>query len=204
MIPACVGGRWRSSGAAGSTCRCTWSCWQRPTPRPFDNWAFLWTATLPMKVYRGDKIADSQESQLSVEAISVHFGGLRAVDGVTFAIQRGQIHGLIGPNGAGKTTIFNCVTGFYHPSQGHIRFQGRTITHLRPDQIARLGIARTFQNAQLFRGMSVLENILVAMHSRMRTGLLAEALALPFAYRQEQVVRERAREIMDYLGLSAL
>ena len=134
----------------------------------------------------------------------MHFGGLRAVDGVTFALQTGQIHGLIGPNGAGKTTIFNCITGFFHPTHGSIRFQDRPITHLRPDQIARLGVARTFQNVQLFRGMSALDNILVAMHSHMRTGLLAEALSLPFVHRQESVVHDKALEIMDFLGLAAM
>ena len=133
----------------------------------------------------------------------MHFGGVRAVDGVTFALQTGQIHGLIGPNGAGKTTIFNCITGFYHPTHGSIHFQDRNITHLRPDQIARLGIARTFQNVQLFRGMSALDNILVAMHGAMRTGIIAEALALPFVRRQERLVRDKALEIMDFLGLVA-
>jgi branched-chain amino acid transport system ATP-binding protein len=157
-----------------------------------------------MDTYLHNNIGDSAKSQLSVEEISIHFGGLRAVDGVTFAIQPGQIHGLIGPNGAGKTTIFNCVTGFYHPNHGRIHFQNRLITHLRPDQIARLGIARTFQNVQLFRGMSVLDNILVAMHSHMRTGLLAEALSLPLIHRQERLMREKALEIMDFLGLAAL
>jgi branched-chain amino acid transport system ATP-binding protein len=141
---------------------------------------------------------------LSVDDISMHFGGLRAVDGVTFALQTGQIHGLIGPNGAGKTTIFNCITGFYHPTHGSIRFQGRNITHLRPDQIARLGIARTFQNVQLFRGMSALDNILVAMHSSMRTSIFAEALALPFVRRQERLVCDKALEIMAFLGLVAM
>lgn len=140
-------------------------------------------------------------SALSVDAIAMNFGGLRAVDRVTFAIQEGQIHGLIGPNGAGKTTVFNCITGFYHPS-GAIRFQGRDITQLRPDQIARLGIARTFQNAQLFRGMSARDNILVAMHSQMRTGILAEAFALPFVHRQERLVRDKAQELMEFLGLA--
>jgi branched-chain amino acid transport system ATP-binding protein len=143
-------------------------------------------------------------SHLSLEEISVHFGGLRAVEGVTFAIHSGQIHGLIGPNGAGKTTIFNCITGFYHPTHGRIYFQDRDITGLRPDQIARLGIARTFQNVQLFHGMSVLDNILVAMHSRLRTGLLAEALSLPFVHRQERSMRDKALEIMAFLGLGAL
>ena len=143
-------------------------------------------------------------SNLSVDEISVHFGGLRAVDGVTFALQTGQIHGLIGPNGAGKTTIFNCITGFYHPTHGSIHFHDREITHLRPDQIARLGIARTFQNVRLFRSMTVLDNILVAMHGDMRTGILAEALALPFVHRQERLVRDKALEILEFLGLAAI
>jgi branched-chain amino acid transport system ATP-binding protein len=141
---------------------------------------------------------------LSVDEISMHFGGLRAVDGVTFAVHPGRIHGLIGPNGAGKTTIFHCITGFYHPTHGAIHFQDRNITHLRPDQIARLGIARTFQNVQLFRSMSALDNILVAMHSHLRTGLLAEALSLPFVHRQERLVRDKALEVMDFLGLAAM
>ena len=143
-------------------------------------------------------------SYLSVEEMSIHFGGLRAVDGVTFALQSGPIHGLIGPNGAGKTTIFNCITGFYHPTHGNIRFQDRDITHFRPDQIARLGIARTFQNVQLFRGMSALDNILVAMHNYMRPGILAEALSLPFVHRHERLVRDKALEIMEFLGLAAI
>jgi ABC-type branched-subunit amino acid transport system ATPase component len=113
-----------------------------------------------MESHLSNKIGDYQKSHLSVEEISIHFGGLRAVDGVTFAVQLGQIHGLIGPNGAGKTTIFNCVTGFYQPTHGRICFQDRIITHLRPDQIARLGIARTFQNVQLFRGIRAIASSL--------------------------------------------
>ncbi len=138
---------------------------------------------------------------LSLHELSVNFGGLRAVDRVTFSIEVGEIHGLIGPNGAGKTTIFNCITGFYRPTSGIIRFRDRDVTHLRPDQIARLGIARTFQNVQLFRSMSALDNVLVARHSHMRTGVLAEGLALPFVHRQERLVRDKAEELMEFLGL---
>jgi branched-chain amino acid transport system ATP-binding protein len=141
-------------------------------------------------------------SYLAVDEISMNFGGLRAVDRVTFAVHEGQIHGLIGPNGAGKTTIFNCITGFYHPTSGFIRFLDRDITHLRPDQIARRRIARTFQNVQLFRSMSALDNILVAMHSHVRTNLLAEALSLPVVRRQEGLLHAKAQEIMDCLGLT--
>src|SRR4030095_7594160 len=116
---------------------------------------------------------------LSVLDLALHFGGLRAVDGVSFTIRPGAIHGLIGPNGAGKTTIFNCVTGFYRPTSGSIRFLEHDITHCRPDQVARLGIARTFQNVQLFASLTVLDNVLVPKHSHMRTGVPAEGVAPP-------------------------
>jgi branched-chain amino acid transport system ATP-binding protein len=141
---------------------------------------------------------------LSIHELCLNFGGLRAVDRVTFSIEAGKIHGLIGPNGAGKTTTFNCVTGFHRPTSGTIRFVERDITHLRPDQIARLGIARTFQNVQLFRSLSALDNILVAKHSHMRTRILAECLALPFVRHQERTVREKAEEIMEFLGLTGI
>jgi branched-chain amino acid transport system ATP-binding protein len=141
---------------------------------------------------------------LSLHDLSVDFGGLRAVDRVTFSVDTGRVHGLIGPNGAGKTTIFNCVTGYYRPTSGAIRFGDRDVTHLRPDQIARLGIARTFQNVQLFRSMSAFDNVLVARHSHMRTGVLAEGLALPFVARQERQVRANATELMDLLGLASI
>jgi branched-chain amino acid transport system ATP-binding protein len=141
---------------------------------------------------------------LSIRDLSVSFGGLRAVDGVTLSVETGRVHGLIGPNGAGKTTIFNCVTGYYRPTSGSIRFREREITRLRPDQIARLGIARTFQNVQLFRTMSAFDNVLVARHSHMRTGVLAEGLALPFVGRQERQVRDKAAELLDFLGLTSV
>ena len=143
-------------------------------------------------------------TDLSLHELSVNFGGLRAVDRVTVSVEAGRIHGLIGPNGAGKTTIFNCVTGFYRPTSGTTRFRDRDVTHLRPDQIARLGVARTFQNVQLFRSMSALDNVLVAKHSHMRTGVLAEGLALPFVGRQERVVREKAEALMEFLGLAGI
>ena len=139
---------------------------------------------------------------LTVHELSVNFGGLRAVDRVSYGIEAGTIHGLIGPNGAGKTTVFNCITGFYRPTSGTIRFRERDITGLRPDRIARLGIARTFQNVQLFRSLSALDNVLVAKHSHMRTGVFAEGLTLPFVRRQERRVRDQAEEIMAFMGLT--
>jgi branched-chain amino acid transport system ATP-binding protein len=141
---------------------------------------------------------------LSTHELAMSFGGLRAVDGVSFAVEEGQVHGLIGPNGAGKTTIFNTITGFYRPTSGSIRFRGQEMSRLRPDEIARLGIARTFQNVQLFRSMSALDNVLVAMHAGMRAGPLVEALALPLVRREEARARARALEIMEFLGLAAV
>jgi branched-chain amino acid transport system ATP-binding protein len=138
---------------------------------------------------------------LSVHDLSINFGGLRAVDGVTFTIETGRIHGLIGPNGAGKTTIFNCVTGFYRPTSGRIRLLDHDITGLRPDQIARLGIARTFQNVQLFPSLSSLDNVLVAQHSHMRTGILTEGLNLSFVRAQERLVRDKAEGLFEFLQL---
>ena len=146
-------------------------------------------------------MTDRSLHALSIDNLSINFGGLRAVDRVTVSVEAGRIHGLIGPNGAGKTTIFNCVTGFYRPASGTIRVRDCDVTHLRPDQIARLGVARTFQNVQLFRSMSALDNVLVAKHSQMRTGVLAEGLALPFVGRQERVVRDKALALMEFLGL---
>ena len=141
---------------------------------------------------------------LSLHDLSVNFGGLRAVDGVSVSVEAGRVHGLIGPNGAGKTTIFNCVTGYYRPTSGTIRFRDRDLTRLRPDQIARLGIARTFQNVQLFRSLSAFDNVLVARHSHMRTGVLAEGLALPFVGRQEGQARAKAAELLDLLDLTGI
>jgi len=123
---------------------------------------------------------------------------------VSFTIESGRIHGLIGPNGAGKTTIFNCVTGFYWPTSGRVRFLDHDITGFRPDQVAHLGIARTFQNVQLFASLSVLDNVLVAKHGHMRTGVLAEGLALPFVRSQERAIREKALALLDLLDLTAV
>jgi branched-chain amino acid transport system ATP-binding protein len=141
---------------------------------------------------------------LSVDDLAMNFGGLRAVDRVSFTIATGRIHGLIGPNGAGKTTIFNCITGFYRPTSGRIRFLDHDITHLRPDQVAHLGIARTFQNVQLFPSLSVLDNVLVAKHGRMRTGVLAEGLDLPFVRTQEHAVRDKALALLEFLDLAGV
>src|SRR5437870_9965918 len=143
-------------------------------------------------------------SVLETTGVSIRFGGLQALQDVSLRVGEFEIVGLIGPNGAGKTTIFNCITGFYRPTSGRITFLERDITNLRPDQVARLGIARTFQNVQLFASLSVLDNVLVARHSHMRTGVLAEGLNLPFVRAQERAVRDKAYGLLDFLGLADL
>jgi branched-chain amino acid transport system ATP-binding protein len=141
-------------------------------------------------------------AHLQVAHLSISFGGLRAVDDVSFEVRQGTIHGLIGPNGAGKTTTFNCINGLYKPGHGTITFDGADLTPLKPDQIARLGVARTFQNIELFRQMTVLDNLLVGQHTRMRSGFLASTFALRRGRRDEQRSLDRVREIMHFLGLA--
>ena len=114
-------------------------------------------------------------AHLQVEQLSISFGGLKAVNDVSFAVEEGAIHGLIGPNGAGKTTIFNCISGVYKPNHGSIRFAGHDLALLKPHQVAQCGIARTFQNIELFRNMTVLDNLLVGQHTHLRCGIFASA-----------------------------
>jgi len=122
---------------------------------------------------------------LEARQLTMRFGGLTAVKQVDFVLEQGTIASLIGPNGAGKTTFFNMLTGIYIPTSGHLRLDNREITGARPDQLTSLGIARTFQNIRLFNNMTVLENILVGRHSRLRTGLVG-AILRPPAVRQEE------------------
>ena len=107
----------------------------------------------------------------AVNEISIQFGGLKALDGVSFAVQEGEIYAIIGPNGAGKTTLFNCINGIYKPNKGEIFFKNKNILGKSPDRIARLGIARTFQNIELFNNMNTMENIMLGRHIYMKTGL---------------------------------
>jgi branched-chain amino acid transport system ATP-binding protein len=138
---------------------------------------------------------------LSAVGVSKAFGGLVAVDDVTFSIPPRSIVSMIGPNGAGKTTFFNMLTGLYRPTGGRIVFGGRDITARRPDVITSLGIARTFQNIRLFATMSALENVLVGQHARMKAGLVGSILRTPRVRREEREVREKARETLAYVGL---
>lgn len=139
---------------------------------------------------------------LSIRSISKRFGGLRAVDDVSFDVPRGAIKALIGPNGAGKTTLFNLISGFLRPDRGSIVFDGTEVLGLAPHRIAARGMARTFQQIRLFPKMSVLENVLVGRHLHTRGGFLACMLRLPYTRKEDRAVREKGREILALLGLT--
>lgn len=138
---------------------------------------------------------------LEISDISLQFGGLKAVDGVSFSVADNEILAVIGPNGAGKTTIFNVVSRIYRPDRGSLRFAGKELTLLRSDELPQLGLARTFQNIELFAGTTVLSNILLGCHVHRRTGLLSELLYLPSARRQEGAFREQVEELIGFLDL---
>ena len=148
-------------------------------------------------------MAETGQPLLSVQGVTVRFGGIVALDGVSFDVTRGQICGLIGPNGAGKTTLFNCMSRLYNYQAGDIHFEGRSITNLATHRIAALGLGRTFQNLAMFRTMSVLQNVMVGAHARSACGFVSSALRLPRVAAEEKRLREQARDIMAYLGLSA-
>src|ERR1700680_997291 len=141
---------------------------------------------------------------LEVRDVALRFGGIIALDGVSFDLEKGQILGLIGPNGAGKTTLFNCLSRLYTPDRGDIRFRGESILAEPAHRIATLGIARTFQNLALFRRMSVLDNIRVGGHTVSRSDYLSDALHLPWSRREEKALEEAAAELIDYLGLRSV
>ena len=141
---------------------------------------------------------------LEVSNVRRSFGGLVAVDRASFTVETGQIKALIGPNGAGKTTLFNMVSGLLPAETGEIRFRDRRISGLRPWQIARAGIARTFQNPSLFLQMSVLENVMVGRHVRTRSGFAACCLRLPRQRREERAIRDGAMRQLEFVGLSHL
>ncbi len=138
---------------------------------------------------------------MAVEHVTKEFGGLVAVDDVSLSVPADRIVSLIGPNGAGKTTLFNMLTGLYKPTSGRIVFKDRDISHSRPDVITSLGVARTFQNIRLFGAMSALENVMIGRHSRLRAGLFGSILRPPYVRREERQVRERAAELLAYVGL---
>ncbi len=139
---------------------------------------------------------------LQVLQLSKRFGGLQAVDEVSFSLRQGMIKAVIGPNGAGKTTLFNLIAGMLAPTGGEIRFQGRAIQGMRPFRIAGLGIARTFQNIKMFTGMTALENVMVGRHSQSKSGFLASMLHTSGCRSEERAIRVRALELLDFLGIA--
>ena len=141
---------------------------------------------------------------LEVNGISVRFGAVQALERVSLEIRRGEIVAIIGPNGAGKTTLLNVVSGFYHPYEGQILFEGRDRTELRPYDVAALGVARTFQNVALFKGMSVLDNIMTGRLLKMRGSFLLEALYWGPAMKQELEHRAVVERIIDFLEIQAI
>ena len=146
-------------------------------------------------------MAAGDDNFLQVEDLSMRFGGLLAADGIGFGVREREIFAIIGPNGAGKTTVFNCISGFYRPSTGRIRLQGRNLAGLGSHTVARHGVVRTFQNVRLFKNMTALENLLVAQHRHLRTSLLA-GLFTTRSYREsEQKALDRALQWLDDMEL---
>ncbi len=138
---------------------------------------------------------------LSIRGVTKRFGGLVAVNAVDLAILRGSISSMIGPNGAGKTTLFNVVAGLYKPTQGSILLSGKELAGRKPHEITQLGVARTFQNIRLFAVMSALDNVLVGMHSRLRSGPVGAIFRPPWVVREEKAAANRARELLRFVGL---
>jgi len=139
---------------------------------------------------------------LTARKTTKRFGGLLAVDQLDIEVQEQSIHSIIGPNGAGKTTFFNCVTGFYRPETGDILFNEHSLIGLFPDQIVRLGIARTYQNIRLFPNLTAIENVMVGLHGHLRAGFLGIVLRLPTTRQEEKIAEEEARRLLKFVNLA--
>ncbi len=160
--------------------------------------------TAPAATADGPRVAEPGSSNgtiLEASGVSKIFGGLVAVDEVTFSVPRRSIVSIIGPNGAGKTTFFNMLTGLYKPNAGAIAFDGKDITRARPDRILAAGMARTFQNIRLFATMTALENVMVGLHARMQAGLFGSIIRLPSVRKEERLAHEKAAELLEFVGL---
>ena len=153
-----------------------------------------------MRAPTGQDIA-ADELLLSVDDVSLSFGGIKAVTGVSFDIRKGEIRAIIGPNGAGKTSMLNVINGFYHPQRGRITFKGKTRSRMRPYEAARGGIARTFQNVALFKGMTALDNIMAGRTLKMRRGFFCQMIWLGPALAEEVEHRRKVEEIIDFLEI---
>jgi branched-chain amino acid transport system ATP-binding protein len=143
-------------------------------------------------------------SALAVDDVAISFGGVTAVAGVSLAVQPREIFAIIGPNGAGKTTLFNIIAGHYRPSRGRVMLGGDNVTGLAPHLLAKCGLSRTFQNLQIFFRMTAAENVMVGRHLHERRALLPHLFALPSVLRQNRATREKAEELLAFVGLSAL
>lgn len=141
---------------------------------------------------------------LRIEGITKVFGGLTALENVTFSIKKGEITGIIGPNGAGKTTLFNIITGIYTQTSGGIFFDGNNISNYPPEKLARLGLVRTFQNIELFGHMTVLENVMVGLHTKSKSGIISCSFKLPGHLKEERSIREKALQLLDFNGIRDL
>ena len=138
---------------------------------------------------------------VSFKDVSLSFGGVKALSNVSFDIKEGSLQAIIGPNGAGKTSIFNCISGIYKPTEGHVEFKGKNIDGLRPDEIANMGVARTFQNIELFENMTVLDNILIGAHRHIDYGSISGILFGPNVRKKEVEARKIAEDIIDFLEI---
>ncbi|MGD0277019.1 MAG: ABC transporter ATP-binding protein [Syntrophales bacterium] len=141
---------------------------------------------------------------LRIDGISKRFGGLNVLQDVSFSIESGRIIGIIGPNGAGKTTLFNIITGIYQPTSGGIFFEGNNTTGYHPEKLAKLGMVRTFQGIELFGQMSVLENVMVGLHTKSSSGFVASAFKLPGHLKEERSIRARAQYWLEFAGMEDL
>jgi ABC-type branched-subunit amino acid transport system ATPase component len=150
----------------------------------------------------GSTATDTRKALLEVDDVTIKFGGVTALDGVTFDIKEGEILGLIGPNGAGKTTCFNVMTGVYQATSGQVRFDGQPLAKMKRYAITRLGIARTFQNIRLFKTMTALENVMVGADAHSKVGLLNALFRTPLHRRTEAASEERARELLEFVGVA--
>ena len=148
--------------------------------------------------------ASAPEAQMQIEHVGLSFGGVRALSDISFNIYPSTIQAIIGPNGAGKTSLLNCISGLYKPQQGQIRFEGRNLIGQAPHAIARLGIARSFQNIELFRHMSVVDNLMLGRHVHMRGGVISGGLYWGFGQREEIVHREAVEQVIDLLEIQAI
>ena len=149
-------------------------------------------------------MATDQQVRLRIDNLSLSFGGVRALIDVSLDIRDGEILAIIGPNGAGKTCILNCINGFYKPQQGEITYDGQKITRMRPDKVAKLGIARTFQNIELYTGLSTQDNIMAARHVLMKQNFIASALYFGWAHKEEIEHRRTVEDIIDFLEIGPL